>query len=79
VTAFDTIYVLVGDRSRRMYSYAWRLWWGRTSFYVKPKYTPLGALKISLDGPDVAVASQPGFKVDLDRSALPRVCKRPAG
>jgi hypothetical protein len=70
-----TLYFCVGDRQRHAYGYAWRLWWGRTSFYAKARHTPLAGLKISMHGRENRSGlawRTPGFKVDLDRDALPK-------
>jgi hypothetical protein len=64
----EVIYFCVGDRETRICSYVWRLWWGRTSFYVKARYEPLAGLKVSLHGPSKE-HSKPGFKVGLDEGA----------
>ena len=63
---------LVRDASRNVMGYCWRLWWGRTSFYLKPRYVPLSALKVSMHGPDARHGGLGGFKVDYDHDALPR-------
>lgn len=70
-----TIYFCVGDRERNVCGYTWRLWWAETSFYAKARETSLGGLKLSLHGQDVRpglTSRRPGFKVDLDRGALPK-------
>jgi len=66
------MYVCVGDRKTNVCGYAWRIGWGRTSFYIKPRYAALGAVKVSLHGPDIR-HPRPGFKVDLDASAISAV------
>jgi hypothetical protein len=66
----DVIAFLVRDARRNVMGYCWRLWWGRTSFYMKPRYAPLAGLKVSMHGPD-SRHGLPGFKVDFDRTALP--------
>jgi hypothetical protein len=66
----DAIAFLVRDARRNVMGYSWRLWWGRTSFYMKPRYAPLAGLKVSMHGPDPR-HGLPGFKVDFDRTALP--------
>jgi hypothetical protein len=71
----DAIYFCVADRQRNVCGYAWRLWWGGTSFYAKARYTPLAGIKLSMHGQDSRpgrTSRRPGFKVDLDRDALRR-------
>ncbi len=62
---------LVRDASHNVMGYCWRLWWGRTSFYLKPRYVPLPGLKVSMHGPDARHGGLGGFKVDYDHDALP--------
>ncbi len=62
---------LVRDASRNVMGYCWRLWWARTSFYLKPRYVPLSGLKVSMHGPDARHGGLGGFKVDYDQRALP--------
>lgn len=62
------IYFLVADKSTEICSYTWRIWWGRTSFYVKPAYTPFAEMKVSLHGDD-QVIKNPMLKFDIDRGA----------
>src|SRR5690242_7195243 len=65
------IYFCVGDRERGICSYAWRMWWGRTSFYLKARYVGLSALKVSLHGTDERhAATGPGFKIGYDSSVV---------
>jgi hypothetical protein len=60
------IYFCVGDKATNMCSYVWRLWWGRTSFYLSTRDREKFAnLKISLHGPDERYAA-PGFKIGHD-------------
>jgi hypothetical protein len=60
---------LVGDRDTGIFSYAWRLGTGGTSFYIKPVEAALSQFKISLHGVDHRPGIRPGFKVELDESA----------
>jgi hypothetical protein len=72
----SAIYFCVDDRSRNIRSYAWRVGWSRKSFYIKARYAPLAALKVSLHGPDPR-HGRPGFKVAVEESAME--CTRTAG
>ena len=67
------IYFLVGDRGTGNYSYAWRAGTGGTSFYIKPVYTSMTFLKISVHGPDPRPGLRPGFKFEIDRGAISAV------
>jgi hypothetical protein len=70
-----SIYFCVADRQRQVCGYAWKLWWDRTSFYAKARYIPLAGLKVSMHGQENRPGlrwRKPGFKVDLDRNALPK-------
>lgn len=71
-TAPAAIYYVVRDGRIGIWGYAWRLGWSATSFYLKPRYAPLGALKVSLHGPDGRTDPErrPGFRVGLDRTAV---------
>jgi hypothetical protein len=74
--ALNAIYFCVGDRTRNVCGYTWKLWWHETTFYAKARGAPLAGIKLSLHGQDVRsgmTARRPGFKVDLDRDALPTV------
>lgn len=62
---------LVGDSAASMTSYAWRLWWHRTSFYLTPRYAPMSGVKVSLHGPDEEHETS-GFRVGIDREAMQR-------
>ncbi|MFC0503552.1 hypothetical protein [Micromonospora costi] len=63
------IYFCVGSRQTGICSYAWRLWWGQTSFYLKAREANLAELKVSLHGPDERhVETGPGFKIAYDSS-----------
>jgi len=69
----STLYFVVYSKVNRIYGYTWRIGMGGTSFYVKAR-APYIAVKISLHGPDPRThLSLPGFKVAVDRSALPKV------
>jgi hypothetical protein len=63
------VYLFVGDQGTRIAGYSWRLWAGGTSFYIKPRYRPMCALKISLHGPR-AGDDRPGFKVAIEGGAI---------
>src|ERR1022692_3584669 len=65
------MYFVVGNRERQIFGYAWRIGWSNTSFYLKARYAPLAAFKISLHGPDPRPSMRPGFKIALDDSAVP--------
>lgn len=47
----DKCVFLVRDSARGTQSYAWRIWSGGASFYIKPRYRPVGGFKVSLHGP----------------------------
>jgi hypothetical protein len=64
------IYVCVGTRQPVKLGYTWRMWWGRTSFYLKPRSSLVGGFKISLHGPDRR-HPRPGFKIALDGEPPP--------
>jgi hypothetical protein len=66
------MYICVVDRATGVCGYAWRIGWRSTSFYIKPRYAPIGGAKVSLHGPDER-HERPGFKLDIDQSALPKV------
>jgi hypothetical protein len=69
----STLYFVVHSKINHIYGYTWRIGTSGTSFYIKAR-APYIAVKISLHGPDPRPhLSQPGFKVALDRSALPKV------
>lgn len=60
------LYFCVGSRQSKMCSYSWRIWWGRTSFYIKARdQAAFADLKVSLHGPDER-HSAPGFKIERD-------------
>ena len=69
--SLSAMYFVIADRQRNMFSYAWRIGWSGTSFYVKARYAPLSAFKISLHGPDPRPGMRPGFKIALDDGAAP--------
>lgn len=69
------IYFLVGDRSSGIYGYTWRIWWGRTSFYLKPTSANFAEMKVSLHGDDPKIQN-PMMKFDIDRGATPGVEER---
>jgi hypothetical protein len=63
------IYFCVGDRSTQICGYAWRLWWGRTSFYIKARNEAFAGLKVSLHGADERHrATGRSFKIGYDDS-----------
>jgi hypothetical protein len=70
----STLYFVVLNRANRIYGYTWRIGTTGTSFYLKARAKPLGAVKISLHGPDPRPdLAPPGFKLAIDQSALPGV------
>ena len=70
----STLYFVVMDRRNKIYGYTWRIGTSGTSFYIKARANPIGALKISLHGPDSrSNLGPPGFKLAVDQSALPKV------
>jgi hypothetical protein len=65
---------VVGSRSSGKCSYAWRVWKGNRSFYVKPLPQIMADLKISLHGPDPAKGyDKSGYKLARDWRATERV------
>lgn len=68
------IYYVVGDRETSRWGFGWRIWWGRTSFYMKPMTKSLAQLKVSLHGDD-PVIQNPMLKLDIDRNAAQAVEK----
>src|ERR1700722_13215896 len=64
-----SFYFLSGAQGTAASSYVWRLGSRSTSFYVKPQYNALAALKISLHGPDPRPGLTPGFRFGIDQSA----------
>lgn len=62
----------VASREKGICSYVWRLWWGRTSFYIKPVAAPMSAYKVSLHGPDSRHPSGPVLKLEEDRTVPAR-------
>jgi hypothetical protein len=68
----SAIYFAVSSKENMVHGYAWRIWWGGTSFYIKGRSSALAAFKISLHGPDLARPElRPGFKIALDEKAVP--------
>lgn len=67
----SVIKVVVGHRTGGNWSYGWRFWAHRTSFYVKPLVSALGEFKLSFHGPD-AEHGKPGYKFAWDTQAAPR-------
>jgi hypothetical protein len=60
----------VGSKSTNMCSYVWRLWWGRTSFYLRTRDNSVFPdLKVSLHGPDPRHPTS-GYKIGRDGSAV---------
>lgn len=69
----SALYFVVYDPVNRIHGYTWRAGTGGTSFYIKCRAEPIGALKISLHGPDTRPGlAEPGFKLAVDQSALPK-------
>lgn len=55
------------------HSHIWRLWAGGTSFYFKARDKAMGAIKVSLHGPDERESvGPPVFKFGFDRSVADR-------
>jgi len=51
----------------------WRFWANRTSFYVKARNSAMGAIKVSLHGPDDRpTVGAPHFRYGFDRSVTDR-------
>ena len=63
--------IVVHDKTTKVTSYAWKIWWHRVSFYIVPTYAPLSGMKISLHGPD-NLHPEPGFRIGVDRSGMER-------
>jgi hypothetical protein len=71
----DTVIkVIVGDRTGGNWSYGWRFWASRTSFYVKPLVSALGEFKLSFHGPDPD-HGKPGYKFAWDEQAAPKAAR----
>jgi hypothetical protein len=67
-TGNGVLYFCVGSRSTNVCSYVWRLWWGRTSFYITTRENEVFPdLKVSLHGPDERHTT-PGYKIGRDGS-----------
>ena len=66
------MYFVVGSRKNNIFGYAWRIGSSGTSFYIKARYAPMSALKLSLHGPDPRPGLQPGLKIALEEGATPR-------
>lgn len=73
IKTLSAFYFVVFNRANGIYGYTWRVGTSGTSFYIKARAQPLGSMKISLHGPDPRPNLKPGFKVTIDRSALPKV------
>lgn len=67
----QAIYFVVGNKKNNIFGYCWRIGWSGTSFYIKARYAPLAALKISLHGPDPRPGLHPGFKIAMEGGAVP--------
>jgi len=67
VSTAHSVKLVVRNKETGVYSYVWRIGWQRTSFYISPVGSGLGALKVSLHGPDER-HPRPGFKWKLDLS-----------
>jgi hypothetical protein len=65
------IYFVSWDQTSGVSSYLWRIGSQSTSFYIKPYYKPLAALKISLHGPDPRPELTPGFRFGIDEGGRP--------
>ncbi len=63
----ETMYFVVGNSARGIYSHTWRVWWHGTSFYVKARNKEMSPFKISLHGSD-ELHPDPGFIVGRDQS-----------
>ena len=66
-----TLNLVSHDYSTGITSYAWRLWWHGSSFYLVPRWAPLSGAKVSLHGPDESHSTS-GFKVGIDSGAMGR-------
>jgi hypothetical protein len=69
LTRPGTIKYCVASEDRITVSYAWRIWAGGTSFYLKPLESSVGTHKVSLHGPDASRPNSPWLKLDVDRDA----------
>lgn len=70
-------YLVVGTRDKpnetHPHSHIWRLWAGGTSFYIKARDRSMGAIKVSLHGPDERDSvGPPVFKFGFDRGVTDR-------
>jgi hypothetical protein len=60
------LYFVVGERPHGPFSFTWRIWAQRTSFYVKPRTHFPSDMKISLHGPDERDdIGPPGYKIEV--------------
>jgi hypothetical protein len=64
-----TVNLVAFDHTTKIISYAWRMWWHSSSFYICPRYAPLSGLKVSLHGPDEFHETS-GFKIAIDRASM---------
>lgn len=65
----SALYFVVANRERGIFGYTWRIGWSGTSFYIKARFSPLTALKVSLHGPHPRENLKPGFKIGIDGQA----------
>lgn len=59
----------VHNKKNNIAGFAWRVGAGGTSFYLKPQYIAMSAMKISLHGPDERHPGGPFFRFGVDQSS----------
>ena len=64
----NSIYFCVVHQQRQVCGYTWKIWWDRTSFYLKGQDKWMASLKVSLHGNDPR-HGRPGFKIARDVDA----------
>lgn len=64
------LYITVGSRDTGTVGFTWRIWAGRTSFYLKSRASGLGHLKLSIHGEDPRHPSGGGYKLAMDTEEL---------
>lgn len=65
------IHLVVRNAIIGVTSYAWRMWWHGSSFYLSPTLAYLSGIKVSLHGPDARHPTS-GFKIAVDNQAMRR-------
>ncbi len=60
------LYITIGSTDAGPVGFTWRIWAGRTSFYLKSRASGLGHLKLSIHGDDPRHPVGGGFKLAMD-------------